>query len=625
MTRSPTEASKDSKRDKPFSGFSFDASAYEDIEVWPVFKRILHECIRPHWVLFAISATTMAISSATSGAIPLLLQRMGDDVFVNKNKTLLVLIPLGIMMVIIIRSLCGWLGAVVDASLSTKIVAQLRLRMFDTIAAADLAWIQGFSSGRFVSVFINDVTALNAAGTGIIIGIFRNGLTFLSVFGAMLYLDWRMSLVVVIGAPIAVLNLNRQKKRIKRASSFSYQEAGSLSSRLSQTLMSMRVVKAYGQEETEAMRLRRVVRNVRKYAMKTTRAGASVGPVWDTGIGIGVAAALFYGGWQGIYGTVTLGHFMGFIAAALLLVSPLKAVSGIQTTLITGLVAAARVFAVIDYPSHVTEKPGAKPLQVKGGAISFKNVDFGYEAGRLALSDFNLEIPSGQKVALVGPSGAGKSTVLNLILRFYDPSTGNVAIDGQDLRDVTIPSVRGAMALLTQDPVLFDDTIAANISYGSEGASDEAMIAAANAAAAHDFIVQLPEGYLSHVGEAGNRLSGGERQRIAFARAMLRDSPIILLDEPTSALDAESEAKVQEAMVRLLAGRTVVMIAHRLATVQRADKICYMERGSVVESGTHAELVALGGKYAHLVKKQLLVDERQIAGGAEAQALASTA
>ncbi len=629
--RSPTEAStavapsKSSKRDEPSSGFSFDASAYEDIEVWPVFKRIVHECMRPHWVLFAISAATMAISSATSGAIPLLLQRMGDDVFVNKNETLLFVIPLGLMMVMIIRSLCVWLGAVVDASLSTKIVAQLRFRMFDTIAAADLAWIQGFSSGRFVSAFINDVTAVNAAGTAIIIGIFRNGLTFVSVFGAMLYLDWRMSLVVVAGAPIAVLNLNRQKKRIKRASSFSYQETGSLSSRLSQTLTSMRVVKAYGQEETETERLRRVVLNLRKYAMKTTRAGASVGPVWDTGIGIGVAAALFYGGWQGIYGTVTLGHFMGFIAAALLVVSPLKALSSIQTTLITGLVAAARVFAVIDYPSHVIEKPGAKPLQVKGGAISFKNVDFGYEAGRLALSDFNLEIPSGQKVALVGPSGAGKSTVLNLILRFYDPSTGNVAIDGQDLRDLTIPSVRAAMALLTQDPVLFDDTIAANIRYGSEGASDEAMIAAANAAAAHDFIVQLPKGYLSHVGEAGNRLSGGERQRIAFARAMLRDSPIILLDEPTSALDAESEAKVQEAMLRLLAGRTVVMIAHRLATVQRADKICYMERGRVMESGTHVELVALGGKYAHLVKKQLLVDDQQIAGGAEAHALAPTA
>jgi subfamily B ATP-binding cassette protein MsbA len=617
LKRSPTRyskvatSSKESKSDKPFSGFSFDAQSYDDIDAWPVFKRIVRECIKPHRRLFLMSAATMGISAATSGVIPILLQRMGDDVFVGKNPTLLIVLPIAMITIMTIRSLCGWVGSVVDASLSTKIVAELRFRMFDTIAAADLAWIQGFPSGRFVSACISDVGAVNAAGTGIITGAFRNGLTFVFVFSAMFYLDWRMSLVVMIGAPVAILNLNRQKKRIKRAAGLSYQESGNLSSRLTQTLLSMRVVKAYGQETAEAMHLRKVVRNLRKYAMRATRAGASIGPVWDIGIGIGVTAALFYGGWQGIYGTVTLGHFMGFIAAALMIVSPLKGLSGIQTTLITGLIAAARVFAVIDYPSHVTEKPGAKPLPIAGGGISFRNVDFGYDPNRLVLSDFNLDIPAGKRVALVGPSGAGKSTVLNLILRFFDPERGSVSIDGYDVRDVTIVSVRGAMALLTQDPVLFDDTIAANIRYGSEGTSDEAMIAAAEAAAAHDFIVQLPNGYLSHVGEAGNRLSGGERQRIAFARAMLRNSPIILLDEPTSSLDAASEAKVQEAMNRLLAGRTVVMIAHRLATVQRADKICYMENGRVLEEGTHTELIALGGKYAHLVEKQFLFDERQ--------------
>ena len=539
---------KGEKTIERINGFSFDASAYEDIAAWPVFTRIVRECIKPHWVLFLVSAATMTISSATSGIIPILLQRMGDNVFVGKNSTLLFVLPFVMILIVTVRSLCGWIGSVVDASLSTKIVAELRFRMFDTIAAADLAWIQGFSSGRFVSACISDVGAVNAAGTGIITGIFRNGLTFIFVFSAMLYLDWRMSLVVLLGAPVAVWNLNRQKKRIKRASGLTYQESGNLNSRLTQTLLSMRVVKAYGQETAETMHLRRVVRNLRKYAMRATRAGASIGPVWDIGIGIGVAAALFYGGWQGIYGTVTLGHFMGFIAAALIVVQPLKGLSGIQTTLIQGLIAAARVFAVIDFPSHVTEKPGAKPLPITGGAISFRNVDFGYDESRFVLSDFNLDIPAGKKVALVGPSGAGKSTVLNLILRFFDPENGAVLIDGHDVRDVTIASVRGAMALLTQDPVLFDEPIATNICYGSEGASAEAMMAAAEAAAAHDFISRLPRGYETRVGEAGNRLSGGERQRIAFARAMLRDSPIILLDEPTSSLDAESEAKVQEAM-----------------------------------------------------------------------------
>lgn len=602
----------------PASGdpFSFDAERYENLPAWPIFMRVVRECIMPHWWLFAVSVGCMGAAAATSGLTPILLQRMGDDVFVGKSPTLLVLLPLLLLLVTVIRALGAWMGSVADASLGSRIVAELRFRMLDTIAAADLAWIQGFNSGRFVSACIGDTNTVNMAGTRIITGIFQNGLTVVCLLGAMFYLDWRMSLVVMLGVPVAVVNLNRQKRRVRHASGRTFQESGVLSSRLTQTLQGMRVVKAYGQEQAEAQRLRDTVRLLRKYLMKATRAKAAVGPVWDIGMGLGVAGALFYGGWQGIYGHVTLGHFMGFIAAGLMVVQPMKALANIQTTLIEGLIAAARVFAVIDYPSHVVEAASAKPLQISGGAISLRNVDFGYEAGRSALADLTLEIPAGQKVALVGPSGAGKSTVLNLILRFFDPARGSVLIDGHDIRDATIASLRGSMALLTQDPVLFDETIATNICYGSEGASEEAMIAAAKAAAAHDFILQLPKGYDTLVGEAGNRLSGGERQRVALARAMLRNSPIILLDEPTSALDSQSEAKVQEAMAHLFAGRTVVMIAHRLSTVQRADKICYMEDGRVLESGTHAELLALGGRYAGLVERQFNAGGERTKAGA---------
>jgi subfamily B ATP-binding cassette protein MsbA len=375
----------------------------------------------------------------------------------------------------------------------------------------------------------------------------------------------------------------------------------------------MRVVKANGQEANETKRFRAIVHNIRKYLMKTTRTRAAVGPLWDVATGVGFAVAILYGGWQGINGNVTLGEFMGFMTAALLTFQPLKQISAVQAQLAEGLLAAERVFALIDYPSQVTERRGAKPLSVGAGAISIRNVDFAYDSGGPVLSNFSLEIPAGQKLALVGPSGAGKSTVLNLILRFFDPRSGAILIDGQDLRDVTIASVRGASALLTQDPVLFDDTIFANIAYGSPGAGDQAVAAAAEAAAAHDFISALPDGYETQAGEAGNRLSGGERQRIAFARAMLRNSPIVLLDEPTSALDAESEAKLQAAMNSLLVGRTVVMIAHRLSTVQRADRICYMENGRIVESGTHAELVAKRGRYARMVQTQLLGDAPHLA------------
>jgi subfamily B ATP-binding cassette protein MsbA len=308
---------------------------------------------------------------------------------------------------------------------------------------------------------------------------------------------------------------------------------------------------------------------------------------------------------------------MGFIVAALLAFQPLKSLATTQAALSEGLLAAERIFALIDYSSHVTEQRGARPLRIQAGSIRFRNVDFAYDEEHNVLSDFSLDVAGGRKLALVGPSGAGKSTVLNLILRFFDPLSGTVEIDGQNLRDATLASVRSASALLTQDPVLFDDTIAANISYGSEGASEAEIIAAAEAAAAHDFIIRLPEGYQTRVGEAGNRLSGGERQRIAFARAMLRNTPILLLDEPTSALDAESEAKIQGALDRLLRGRTVVMIAHRLSTVRKADMICYMESGRIVESGTHAELVERRGKYARMVQTQFLGDEPQLvaAGG----------
>jgi subfamily B ATP-binding cassette protein MsbA len=548
----------------------------------------------------------MTFTAATAGALPFILQKVADEIFVAKDPSLLFVLPAALVVLMTLRAAAEWVASVSEARLGTKVVANLRVRMFERIAAADLAWLQRTHSGRFVSAFVNDTPIVDRAATKVLTTLFKNGLSCVFLLGAMFYMDWRLSLLVLIGAPLAVLNLGKQRKRIGKAVRRSLQESGDLGTMLTQTLQGIRVVKAYGQEENEARRFRRIVSNIRKYLMKTTRSRASVGPVSETLVGVGLAAAILYGGWQGIYGDVTLGHFMGFLSAAMLAYQPLKSLATTQAILSEGLMAATRIFAVIDHTSNVTEARGATPLAVPAGAISFRDVSFAYEAGGPVLAGFDLEIAPGQKVALVGLSGAGKSTVLNLILRFFDPTGGSILIDGQDLRRATLKSVRAASALLTQEPVLFDDTIAANIAYGSEGASEEAIVAAAQAAAAHDFIMRLPDGYASRVGEAGGRLSGGERQRIAFARAMLKDAPILLLDEPTSALDAESEAKVQAAMERLLAGRTVVMIAHRLSTVQRADLICFMESGRIVESGTHDELVARNGKYARMFQTQLV-------------------
>jgi subfamily B ATP-binding cassette protein MsbA len=321
-------------------------------------------------------------------------------------------------------------------------------------------------------------------------------------------------------------------------------------------------------------------------------------------VGLGFALAIYFAGTQGVRGDLTLGHFMGFMTAALLIYTPMKSAATLQTQLQEGIAAASRVFGIIDKEVKLNETEDAKPLEVRRGEIEFKNVSFAYEPENSVLRSVSLNVPPGKTVALVGPSGSGKSTLVNLCLRFFDPDRGKVTIDGQDIKHVSVESLREAIALVTQDPVLFDDSIRANIAYGTKPMVEDRVIRAAQAAAAHDFIMALPKGYDTRVGEAGGLLSGGERQRIAIARALYKDAPILLLDEPTSSLDSEAEAKVQSALEELMLGRTVLMIAHRLSTVKKADLICVLDQGRIVEIGRHDELVAKGGLYTRLHRTQ---------------------
>jgi subfamily B ATP-binding cassette protein MsbA len=324
--------------------------------------------------------------------------------------------------------------------------------------------------------------------------------------------------------------------------------------------------------------------------------------------GFGFALAIYFAGTKGIRGDLTLGQFMGFMTSALLLYGPLKSAATLQTSLQEGVAAASRVFGIIDRQTRLFEAADAKPLALKRGQIEFDNVSFSYDPKTVVLKGVSLIVPSGRTVALVGPSGSGKSTLVNLTLRFFDPDRGKVMIDGQDIAKLTIASLRDSIGLVTQDPVLFDDTIRTNIAYGTKPDVEADVIAAAKAAAAHDFIMALPKGYDTRVGEAGSSLSGGERQRIAIARAIYKDAPILLLDEPTSSLDSEAEAKVQTALEGLMRGRTVLMIAHRLSTVKKADLICVLDQGRIVEIGRHEELVAKGGLYTRLHRTQFGID-----------------
>lgn len=571
-----------------------------DLPLSAVMRRILRDHLAPRWKLVALSALAMAFTAAATGALPFLMQMAADEVFIAKNRNLLVWLPPMVVAVMLARSAAEYFARVSQGYLSNRIVADLRSQLFEKLAFADIGWLQSTHSGRFVSVFMNDVERVNTAAAQSLTAIAQNALQVIFLAAAMLWMDWLLAAIVLAALPVGGWLLRLQRGRARRSVSSTLKEVGALGSIVSETLGSIRVVKAYHRESHETNRARVVIERTLRHMMETVRTRAATGPITEALGGVGIAAAILYGGWQGIQGGLTLGHFMGFMTAAMLVYQPVKNLANLHNQLLEGTVAAARVFAIIDHDQRVVEAPGARPLALAGGAIRFEKVSFGYEAGNPVLTDFDLDIPAGTKVALVGSSGSGKSTVVNLILRFFDPQSGRVLIDGQDVRGATIASVRLASALLTQDPVLFDDTIRANIRYGSEDAPDEAVEAAARAAAAHDFIVGLPRGYDTRVGEAGQLLSGGQRQRIAFARAMLRSAPILLLDEPTSALDSETEARIQEALDTLLEGRTVVVIAHRLSTIRKADLICVMDRGAIVEMGRHDDLLARGGAYARL-------------------------
>jgi ATP-binding cassette, subfamily B, bacterial MsbA len=581
-----------------------------DYTTWQIVGRIWQEHLRPRIGLLLIALAAMLLTAATTGAIPFLIQRTADDVFVGKSEQMVYWITAAIVIVTVIKAFAEYIADVTVAYLGHRFVADLRIQMFAKLARADLNWIQTVHSGRLLSSFLNDSTLIRQTASRSIVTLGENYLKVIILIGTMFYMDARFALLILLFMPVAWFLLGRQRRKMRKSTSKSMQETGDLSALITQTLRGMRVVRAYRQENREELRAASTINRALEFAMRSTRARALSSPSVELLTGFGFALAIYFAGTKGVRGDLTLGHFMGFMTAALLIYTPLKSAATLQTQLQEGMAAASRVFGVVDLKVHLVEVPDAKPLALKKGEIEFCNVSFAYEPQNPVLKGVSLTVPSGRTVALVGPSGSGKSTMVNLALRFFDPERGKVMIDGQDIKHTTIESLRDSIALVTQDPVLFDDTIRANIAYGTKPMVEEEVIAAAKAAAAHDFITGLPKGYDTRVGEAGGLLSGGERQRIAFARAIYKDAPILLLDEPTSSLDSEAEAKVQIALEELMRGRTVLMIAHRLSTVKKADLICVLDQGRIVETGRHDELVAKGGLYTRLHRTQF-----GIAGG----------
>ena len=579
----------------------------------PLIGRLWRDFVRPYALWLVGAAIASAVVAAATAGSAWLLDPVVNKVFVERDRDMLWLIGGGVLAIFVVKSVAAYLQEAVLAFVGQRIVADVQDRLFAHLLEQDVALFQSRQTGTLVSHFTFDVQALRQAVSTALVGLGRDGLSIVFLAAVMVYQDWLLSLIALVVAPISVAPIQRLGKRMRRVSGESQVRMGELTTLLGQAFQGIRVIKAYGMEAAERRRVGAVVEALFRLAYRQGRVRAAVQPIIDVLGGLAVAGVIVYGGLRVIDGVTTPGAFFSFIAAVLMAYQPLRGLGKVNTTMQEGLASAERLFGLLDRQSAIADAPDAIALARAPAAVAFEGVGFSYPDGTEALAGRDMTAPAGKVTALVGPSGAGKSTVLQLIPRFYDAQQGTVRVAGHDVRGLAMRSLRAAIAVVSQEVVLFDDTVAENIRFGRPEATDAEVEAAAEAAAAHGFIAEMPDGYATRVGEHGLKLSGGQRQRIAIARAILKDAPILLLDEATSALDTESERQIQAALSRLMVGRTTIVIAHRLSTVQNADVIHAFERGRVVESGSHAELQARGGLYARLHALQFRDDERPAA------------
>jgi len=524
------------------------------------------------------------------------------------------LAPAVILPVVIARASSLFLQTLATNRLALAIMRDLQTAIYARLITADFARLQAEPVGAIISRFTNDITMMRESLVRAANNLTRDVFMVIGCIGAMIWLDWVLALLVLAVLPLAGQPVLKIGKAIRKRATSVQSQMGDVTSFLEESFSGARTIKTFSLEPYAEARSRRTFAERFRLLLSMVGQRARIEPVMEVAAGIALAAVFAVAGWRAAAGATTLSDLLGFITAFMMLSPSARALGSLSGVIQEGLSVLDRVFQVLDEERQLLEAPDAKPLTVSGGALEFQDVEFGYQPGVSALDHVSLKASPGETVALVGPSGSGKTTLINLIPRLYDPRGGRVLIDGQDVAGATFDSLRGAIAIVSQDVTMFDDTVRANIALGRLDATDEDIVAAAKAADAHDFIETLPDGYDTPVGPKGANLSGGQRQRLAIARAILKDAPILLLDEATSALDASSEARVQAALERLSEGRTTLVIAHRLATVRRADRIVVLQAGRIVESGDHETLVAAGGLYAELCRLQFREDGAPIPG-----------
>jgi len=575
---------------------------------WRLYGRLL-TYLKPHkWRMGASIAAMLGVSAITA-LLAYLVKPVLDDVFFGKDVAALYWLPLLVVILYLVKGFLSYTHNYQMSYIGNATVTRLRDELFASLQRQPLSFFDGEATGVLMSRLTYDVNLLQDAVTRVVTSFFKDSFTVIGLTAVVFYREWRLALMAMVVFPLAVLIIVHLGKRMRRISQATQVANARLYTVLQESLIGQRIVKAFARETYEEERFQGANWEYFRIRMKLNATRELSPPVMEFLGSLGMAAIIFYGGYAVIRGASTPGTFFSFLAALLMLYQPIKSLSSVQNVFQEGLAAAVRVFGLMDRQPEIADAPGVATLPPLAQEIRYAGVSFAYDGRDNVLHDIDFTVRRGEVVALVGPSGAGKSTLLNLLPRFYEVSGGAILIDGLDLREVTLASLREQIGVVTQQTILFNDTVRHNVAYGRLSAGEPEILHALKAAHAYDFVMAMPQGLDTLIGEQGVRLSGGERQRLAIARALLKDPPILILDEATSSLDSESEWEVQQALDRLIQGRTTLVIAHRLSTVRNAHRIIVMEEGRIVESGAHADLLAAGGLYRRLYEMQFAGEE----------------